>query len=126
MKLAPSTCSVSWATRVGWPDSNGRAPSWMARKGDADEQEAHDQGHRHQGALGILASGFLKAGTPSAIASTPVRAVAGRVGVQQQEQRHDGQRLPEPASSWASAGVGNMVDLAGEHQVTPSTTTPPG
>ena len=75
MKPPPSTCSVSWATRVGWPDSKGRAPSWMARKVMPMNRKPMIRAIATRVRWAFWASGFLNAGTPSAIASTPVRAV---------------------------------------------------
>jgi hypothetical protein len=72
---SPSTCWAIWATRVGCPESNGLAWSRIARKVMPMNRNPMIRAIAVRVRWAFCASGLRKAGTPSAIASTPVRAV---------------------------------------------------
>jgi hypothetical protein len=72
----PSRCWAIWATRVGpLPSLYGRASSWMASQVMPMNRNPMISAIAIRVRWALRASGFLNAGTPSAIASTPVSAV---------------------------------------------------
>jgi hypothetical protein len=114
----PRTCSVIWATRVGWPPSNGRRAELDRQEGDPEEQERHDERHRDQGPLGV--AGLRLAERGHAVGDRLHAGEGGRPGREGVQEQEEGDRRQLAAGAGQLGGLlVRVLDRteAGEHPV---------